>query len=532
MTPSHTPRRWLAALLIIYALLDPSSARAQTIETNRAQRSTVRVFAVRGVDVVEVPSQTKQQKRPFGVPRAGHGSGLLLASDGLVLTAKHVVEGARLLAIRAPGHERAHSAKVVYLHPKLDLAFLVCDGLFADHIPLPERSPTMAMGTAAVAIGYPLDSAEELPTQMSGSVAGLTRDRHYKLSMGLNPGNSGGPVFTAEDQLFGIAIKTVDPRRGAQGLSIAVPLEPIVEAFAKVKNSYQEHRDTLEDNSIADLAAELVIAGADGLHAEVKKLAGGPTRTRIYNAIEAAADKTKHPDVQALLAAYFFDLAGAILEHNRAYDVSEMAPGKDRDDAAKAVKLSISLAQKAVDADPTLKQRSPFVGVLLRAASAPSPAPPAPPPYTYRTGEDYSRPKYLDYVEGDPIPEGYKVDTKLRTGLVVGGAVTLGVLWGITAIAGGVGASVEGEIDGDTDQFIPLYIPVAGPFVAIDTMDAAGAGVAVLIIDGVAQTAGLAMFIAGLAAPKDVLRRTTVAGISWQLTPSHRGFGVGLDGTF
>src|SRR5690606_19905543 len=128
----------------------------------------------------------------------------------------------------------------------------------------------------------------------------------------------------------------------------------------------------------------------------------------------------------------------------------------------------------AVDADPTLKQRSPFIGVLLRAASAPSsPPPPSPPPYTYRTGEDYSRPKYLDYVEGDPIPDGYELDTKVRTGLVVGGAVTLGALWGITAIAGGVGASIEGDVGGDTDQFIPLYIPVAGPFIAIDTMDAA-----------------------------------------------------------
>lgn len=524
--------RLLVALMPLLLLATP--VRAQTIQTNRAQRSTVRVFAVRGVDVVQMPSKTRKKKRPFGVPRAGHGSGLLVSPDGLVLTAKHVVAGARLLAIRAPGHERAYNARVIYTHPTHDFAFLVSDGLFADHIPLPDASPTMAMGDGAVAIGYPLDSGEELPTQSSGSVAGLTRDRHYKLSMALNPGNSGGPVFTGKDNLFGIAIKTTDPRQGAQGLSIAVPLEPILAGYVEVKHEYKKLRDHFEDNSIADLTAELVMAGSEGLYDEVRRLAVGPTRTKIYNAIEAAADKTNHPDVQALLAAYFFDLAGALLEHHGAYEVSEMKPGKPRDDAAKAVKLSIALANKAVKSDPSVSKRSPFINVLLRAANAPAqPAPPPPPPagYAYRHGPDFGRPKYIDYTEGDPIPDGYVRDTRIRTGMVIGGIVTFAVLWGITAASGGI-LSAADELN--SDDYVPLYIPAVGPFIAVETMGAEDAGVALLIIDGVVQTGMLAMFVAGLAAQKDVLRRTV------RLTPliapgfasGHGQYGLGLSGSF
>ncbi len=504
-------------------------ASAQTIQTNRAQRSTVRVFAVQGVDVTEVRSKTPQKKRPFGIPRAGHGSGVLLSEDGLVLTAKHVVHGARLLAIRAPGHERAYSARVVYEHPDLDFAFVVAAGLFADNLPLPDAAPAPAMGDPAVAIGYPLDSAEELPTQSNGSLAGLTRDRHYKLSMSLNPGNSGGPVLNAHNDLLGIAIKTTDPRRGAQGLSIAVPLEPILVAFKAVQTSYKQYRDNLEDNSIAQLTGELVMAGSEGLHAEVTRLATGPTRTKIYNAIEAASKKTKHPDVQALLAAYFFDLAGALLEHNGVYEVAQMPPGKARDDAKKAMKLSIALAEKAAKADPTIRKRSPFIGVLLDASST---SPRRPPPTGVRPPPPplaAAAPKYLPYSEGDPIPDGYAPDTRVRRGLAIGGGVTLGVLWAFTAVFGAVFLDV-GSLD--DDAYIPLFFPAVGPFIAVATMEANVAGGAVLVIDGIAQTAGLAMFIAGLAAPEPVLRRKDGLRVDIQPLAAPGHYGLGLTGAF
>lgn len=146
----------------------------------------------------------------------------------------------------------------------------------------------------------------------------------------------------------------------------------------------------------------------------------------------------------------------------------------------------------------------------------PSPERAAPVPYTW-TG-----PYTLEYVEGAEIPDGYTKVERVRKGLVIGGAVTLGVGWLIAATAA---ASIDDEIE---DETAPLFIPVVGPFIAMGTLEAEGAGRAALFVNGMAQAAGAAMLIGGIAATKTVLVRTKTAEIN--VRP-----GVGnlqLDGTF
>jgi hypothetical protein len=150
-------------------------------------------------------------------------------------------------------------------------------------------------------------------------------------------------------------------------------------------------------------------------------------------------------------------------------------------------------------------------------------------------------PPELEYQEGQPIPEGYYVDTKIRKGLVIGGAVTLGATWILSVIAAAFAVSIEEaeEADGfDNDGISPadasmLFIPVAGPFISIYTYDAGTGGAAVLVIDGVAQVGGLTMLIVGLAAQEKVLKRSH-AGVTLEPTPivSAQMSGLGLSGTF
>lgn len=120
-------------------------------------------------------------------------------------------------------------------------------------------------------------------------------------------------------------------------------------------------------------------------------------------------------------------------------------------------------------------------------------APVAPPP----------PPDELDYDEGDPIPPNYEVDTKVRKGLVIAGSVTLGSLWAISALTGGI---VGAARDADDKAHYPLYFPVAGPWVALGTLANDTAARVFLAIDGVGQTGAAAMFVAGIAAPKTILR--------------------------
>lgn len=151
------------------------------------------------------------------------------------------------------------------------------------------------------------------------------------------------------------------------------------------------------------------------------------------------------------------------------------------------------------------------------------PALPGAPPKTYR-----DMPAELPYEEGDPIPYGYRPETRIRKGLVIGGAVTLGSLYLISASIG----SLAKDIDSSSDAFTPLFFPVVGPFVTIQTADSQGSGTFFLLIDGVGQTAGLAMLIAGIASPRSVLLRNDLAEV--RVAPVVVGdgqLGVGLVGT-
>lgn len=133
----------------------------------------------------------------------------------------------------------------------------------------------------------------------------------------------------------------------------------------------------------------------------------------------------------------------------------------------------------------------------------------------------------MPFEEGQPIPPGYRVETRARKGLIVGGAVTFGVLYLLSAFTASVAVD-----SGDSEEFGPLFIPVAGPFVAIGTTGAEGVGTFTLVLDGVGQAGGVAMFIAGMVTEEKFLLRNDQAKIS--VTPMMVGdssFGLGLRGS-
>lgn len=144
------------------------------------------------------------------------------------------------------------------------------------------------------------------------------------------------------------------------------------------------------------------------------------------------------------------------------------------------------------------------------------------------------------WEDGDPIPPGYHPDTRSRKGLIIGGAVTFGVFYLISAL---VGAGSLAECSAHNiistspcNDLGPLLIPAAGPFISLGTSHADGGGAALLILDGVVQAGGIAMLVLGIAIPRTVLvrndlglnRKETVATIE----PMIGGFQNGLKITF
>lgn len=109
----------------------------------------------------------------------------------------------------------------------------------------------------------------------------------------------------------------------------------------------------------------------------------------------------------------------------------------------------------------------------------------------------------IPYHESMTVPEGYHLEETPRYGLIATGVSITSTLWlvsTISAIALDREASQNGDPNFD-DMYWPMFIPVAGPFVAIGTADSSGTGAAILALDGTIQAVGLALTIAGFAAP-------------------------------
>lgn len=136
-----------------------------------------------------------------------------------------------------------------------------------------------------------------------------------------------------------------------------------------------------------------------------------------------------------------------------------------------------------------------------------------------------------DYEEGEPVPPGYHPETKVRTGYVVGGAVTFGVLYLLSVLVGaaitdvnrGTGGSESGEL---------LYVPVAGPFLQMINTESSTGNVT-LAIDGAGQALGATLLIVGITSPRTVLVRNDLAQVRiMPMKMGQSGGGIGIGGTF
>ncbi len=156
--------------------------------------------------------------------RAGGGSGVVVAPDGLVLTNAHVVEGVREARIHLiDGTETG--ASVVGRDEDTDLALL---RTHAGHLPFARfgSSRELRQGQLVVALGNPLGFESTVTAGVVSALGRSLRARNGRLvedviqtDAALNPGNSGGPLVNSAGEVVGINTAVIP---GAQGLSFAV----------------------------------------------------------------------------------------------------------------------------------------------------------------------------------------------------------------------------------------------------------------------------------------------------------------------
>ena len=206
-----------------------------------AARRTPTVQAVHAVmpAVVNIRTEATIRRRSsdpfgffFGVPRdytaQSVGSGFVWASDGIIVTNNHVVEGASRIRV-AFSDGRELDANVIGVDPDSDLAVLRVD---EENLPaaLIGTSEDLLIGEPVIAVGNPFGLSGSVTTGVVSatgrSVPSEERGRTFtdfiQTDASINPGNSGGPLLNIEGRVIGINVAIYAQ---AQGIGFAIPVD-------------------------------------------------------------------------------------------------------------------------------------------------------------------------------------------------------------------------------------------------------------------------------------------------------------------
>jgi len=184
-----------------------------------------------------------------GARGEGSGSGVVISSDGEILTNNHVVEVAENGGTVSVSFNDGSStrAEVVGTDPLTDLAVIKAQGVSGLTPAKLGRSGNLDVGEQVVAIGSPFGleatvtsgivSALHRPVSISGATDAIdTTYPAIQTDAAINPGNSGGPLVNAQGEVVGInsSIRSSSSmgEGGSIGLGFAIPLDevlPIVE---------------------------------------------------------------------------------------------------------------------------------------------------------------------------------------------------------------------------------------------------------------------------------------------------------------
>jgi serine protease Do len=205
------------------------------LNVTKAETDIASLVAKVSPSVVSITTQS-QTRTYFGVAeQEGAGTGIIVSSDGYILTNKHVIDGARTVGVVLTDGTRYDDVKVIGTDPLNDVAFLkIADAKNLTAVEL-GNSSSARVGQQVVAIGNSLGQYQNTVT--SGIISGTGRPVSaqsgntiesltdlLQTDAAINPGNSGGPLLNMSGQVIGMNTAIA---ADAQGIGFAIPINGI-----------------------------------------------------------------------------------------------------------------------------------------------------------------------------------------------------------------------------------------------------------------------------------------------------------------
>ena len=198
------------------------------------------------------------------------GSGVIVSSDGYIITNNHVVDGTSELTVTLPD-KREFKAKIVGADPKTDLAVIKIDASNLPHVRWGDSSK-LQVGEYVLAVGNPfgLNSTVTLGivSALGRGHMGITQYEDFiQTDAAINPGNSGGALINTAGELVGINTAIISQTGGYQGVGFAVPAsmaKPVFESIVKTGKVVRGHLGVAIQDLTQDLAKSFGLKQAKG----------------------------------------------------------------------------------------------------------------------------------------------------------------------------------------------------------------------------------------------------------------------------
>ncbi|MES2921393.1 MAG: serine protease [Verrucomicrobiota bacterium] len=247
----------LSLFVLLFAVLLPAPVRAQAVDATRLFKSLEPSIVL--------------------IATGGRiGSGVVLSSDGLILTNLHVASTGMGITVEAIVEEKGQTVRKLFpdvtltkVHKVNDLALLKvnANGCRFKPATLAKARTVTAAGANCYALGYPFVPGQEKPviTITKGIVSSANRKvddvTYIQLDAAINPGNSGGALVNEDGVLIGIPTMRY---QGAESIGLATPLAgikmdqfvdrdkpPVVAEAVPVPKSGREGKSPLPSNPVA-----------------------------------------------------------------------------------------------------------------------------------------------------------------------------------------------------------------------------------------------------------------------------------------
>jgi len=276
----------------------------------------------------------QQMPRQQQQPQVGFGSGVIISTDGYIVTNNHVVEGADELSVTL-NERTTYPAKVIGTDPNTDVALIKIEANNLPFIPF-GNSDNLKVGEWVLAVGNPMNLGttvtagivsakarnlgiidseknqnqyqnnpffqQQQQQQPSKTAKSLSIESFIQTDAAVNPGNSGGALVNLKGDLIGINTAIVSPTGTFAGYSFAIPVNIVAKVVNDIRKFGQVQRAmlgvTIKDIN-TETAKKLKIDVQEGVYVDaVSDLSGameaGIKQGDIIKSIDSEKVKTSN----------------------------------------------------------------------------------------------------------------------------------------------------------------------------------------------------------------------------------------------